>query len=40
LENPIRRDVYLKTKLGFAPETFTRLDALTGLSSAWPVQKV
>jgi hypothetical protein len=35
LENPIRRDVYLKTKLGFAPETFTRLDALTGLTSAW-----
>jgi hypothetical protein len=34
-ENPIRRDAFLKTKLGFAPETFTRLDALTGISSAW-----
>ena len=39
LENPIRRDEYLKTKLGFAPETFTRLDAVTGLSSAWSTPK-
>lgn len=39
LDNPIGRDVYLKTALGFAPETFTRLDALTGLSAAWSARK-
>ena len=34
-ENPLARDAFLKTKLGFSPETFTRLDSLTGLSDAW-----
>jgi hypothetical protein len=40
LTNPISRDAYLKMKLGFAPETFTRLDALTGLSAAWSAQNM
>jgi hypothetical protein len=35
VENPLARDAFLKTKLGFSPETFTRLDSLTGLSEAW-----
>lgn len=35
ISNPIERDVFLKTKLGFASETFSRLDALTGLTAAW-----
>lgn len=38
LSNPIQRDAFLKTQIGFAPETFTRLDALTNLSSAWSVR--
>ena len=40
LQNPLRRDAYLKMKLGFAPETFTRLDALTGLTAAWSAQNM
>lgn len=35
IANPIERDVFLKTKIGFPPDSFTRLDALTGLSQAW-----
>lgn len=35
ISNPFSRDAYLKTNLGFAAETFTRLDTLTGLTSAW-----
>jgi hypothetical protein len=35
LGNPFARDAFLKRALGFAPETFTRLDALTSLTSAW-----
>lgn len=35
LGNPFARDAYLKTAVGFAPETFTRLDSLTGLTTAW-----
>jgi hypothetical protein len=40
LQNPIRRDAFLKMKLGFAPDTFTRLDALTGLSAAWSARNM
>jgi predicted TIM-barrel fold metal-dependent hydrolase len=35
LRNPFARDAFLKESIGFAPETFTRLDKLTGLTAAW-----
>jgi hypothetical protein len=38
LSNPFARDAFLKSALGFAPETFTRLDTLTGLTSAWALR--
>ncbi len=35
MANPIARDVFLKDALGFSADTFTRLDAVTGLCAAW-----
>ncbi len=34
-KNPFEKDRKLKEAMGFKPETFTRLDAVTGLSRAW-----
>ena len=38
IRNPFARDAYLKEAIGFPPETFTRLDKLTGLTAAWVQQ--
>ncbi len=35
LRNPFSRDAFLKAELGFSPETFTRLDAVTCLTKTW-----